>query len=182
MTDYIYSLSLAAQTKSFLLSLGFGFIMGFFYDAFRILRICISKSKKVVIIFDLLYFIFLGFSSYLFFLVVNEGDIRAFLILGEVIGFSIYYISLGVVIFSASEKIVAGVKKGIALILRLIFSPFRWLLRKLKKVLERISKNWIKKGKNIKNKSKFHLKLHKHLLYNQSVKMAKSGNHQEKEV
>ena len=182
MTDYIYSLSLAEQTKGFLLSLGFGFIMGVFYDAFRILRICISKSPKLALPFDLLYFLLLGFCSYIFFLVVNEGDIRAFLIIGEIVGFASYYFSLGVVIFSASEKIVCFVKKIFSAIFRIVFSPFRWIFSKAKKVLETFSRKWFKKGKKIKNKSKFHLKLYKQLLYNQNVKMVKNSNSQEKEV
>ncbi|MBR2454812.1 MAG: spore cortex biosynthesis protein YabQ [Clostridia bacterium] len=182
MTDYIYSLSLADQTKGFLLSLGFGFLMGIFYDLVRIVRISISKSKKVILVFDLLYFVFLGFCSYLFFLVVNEGDIRAFLLLGEGIGFSIYYFSLGVVVFTASEKILSITKKVISKILKIILFPFVWVFKKLKTLLEKFAKKWHKKGKKIKNKSKFHLKLHKHLLYNQGVKMVKNVVSQEKEV
>lgn len=182
MTDYIYSLSIAEQTKGFLLSLGFGFLMGILYDLFRIIRICISKSKTIVLVFDLLYFVCLAFCSYIFFLVVNEGDIRAFLIVGEGIGFAIYYFSLGVVVFTASEKIVNTTKKVILKLFKIILSPFCWIFKKLKTFLEKISKKWHKKGKKIKNKSKFHLKLHKHLLYNQSVKMVKNVVSQEKEV
>ena len=182
MTDYIYSLSLAEQTKGFLLSLGFGFIMGVFYDVFRILRICISKSPKLALPFDLLYFLLLGFCSYIFFLVVNEGDIRAFLIIGECVGFASYYFSLGVVVFSASEKIVGLVKNIFSVIFKIVFSPFKWIFSKVKKLLEVFSKKCFKKGKKIKNKSKFHLKLYKQLLYNQSVKMAQNGDSQKKEV
>ncbi len=182
MTDYIYSLSLAEQTKGFLLSLGFGFLMGIFYDLFRIVRISISKGKKIILVFDLLYCVFLGFCSYIFFLVVNEGDIRAFLLLGEGIGFAIYYFSLGVVVFTASEKIVDTTKKIMLKVFQVVFFPFCWTLKKLKTLLGRIVKKWHKKGKKIKNKSKFHLKLHKHLLYNQGVKMVKNVVSQEKEV
>ena len=182
MTDYIYSLSLADQTKGFLLSLGFGFLMGIFYDLVRIVRISISKSKKVIFVFDLLYFVFLGFCSYIFFLVVNEGDIRAFLLLGEGIGFAIYYFSLGVVVYTASEKILSVMKKVISKILKIILFPFVWVFKKLKTLLEKFAKKWNKKSKKIKNKSKFHLKLHKHLLYNQGVKMVKNVVSQEKEV
>lgn len=182
MTDYIYSLSLADQTKGFLLSLGFGFLMGIFYDLLRIIRISISKSKKIVLVFDLLYCICLGFCSYIFFLVVNEGDIRAFLLLGEAIGFATYYFSLGVVVFTASEKIVNATKKIILKIFQVVFFPFCWTFKKLKTLLVKFAKKWHKKGKKIKNKSKFHLKLHKHLLYNQGVKMVKNVVSQEKEV
>ena len=55
MTDYLYGLSLATQTKNFLLSLGFGFIMGIFYDLFRIIRISISKGKIATVISDILF-------------------------------------------------------------------------------------------------------------------------------
>lgn len=182
MTDYIYSLSLADQTKGFLLSLGFGFLMGIFYDLVRIVRISISKSKKVILVFDLLYFVLLGFCSYLFFLVVNEGDIRAFLLLGEGIGFAVYYFSLGVVVFTASEKILSTTKKVISKIFKIIFFPFIWVFKKLKTLMEKFAKKWNKNSKKIKNKSKFHLKLHKHLLYNQGVKMVKNVVSQEKEV
>ena len=54
MTDYIYSLSLASQTKGFLFSLGFGFMMGMVYDMFRLVRVSISKGKKIQIIFDII--------------------------------------------------------------------------------------------------------------------------------
>lgn len=182
MTDYIYSLSLAEQTKGFLLSLGFGFLMGILYDLVRIVRISISKRKTAIIVFDLIYCVFLGFCSYIFFLVVNEGDIRAFLLLGEGIGFAIYYFSLGVAVFTASEKIVNTTKKIILKVLKIILFPFSWFFKKLKTLLEKFSKKWHKKGKKIKNKSKFHLKLHKHLLYNQSVRMVKNVVSQEKEV
>lgn len=182
MTDYIYSLSLADQTKGFLLSLGFGFLMGILYDFVRIVRISISKSKKLILVFDLLYCIFLGFCSYVFFLVVNEGDIRGFLLLGEGIGFAIYYFSLGIVVFAASEKIVDSIKRFVLKFFKIVLFPFVWVFKKLKTLLEKFAKKWNKKSKKIKNKSKFHLKLHKHLLYNQGIKMVKNVVSQEKEV
>ena len=182
MTDYLYSLSLAKQTGGFLLSLGFGFIMGIFYDLFRLVRISISKGKKIYFIFDLLYCIFLGFCSYLFFLTVNEGDIRGFLILGEVMGFAIYYFSLGVVIFSAGEKIIEFIKKIFLSFFRFIFFPFKWVFKKLYNFTSKTFRKINGKRKKIKNKSKFLLKLHKHLLYNLNVKMVKNGVSEEKEV
>lgn len=178
MTDYLYSLSLAKQTGSFLMSLGFGFIMGVFYDLFRLVRISLSKGKKVYFVFDVLYCVFLGFCSYLFFLMVNEGDIRGFLILGEIMGFGVYYFSLGVVIFSTGEKIIEFIKRAFAV----IFFPFKWIFKKLYNFSTKTFRKINGKRKKIKNKSKFLLKLHKHLLYNLSVKMVKNGVSKEKEV
>ena len=110
MTDYLYGLSLATQTKNFLLSLGFGFIMGILYDLFRIVKISISKGKLATIISDILYCIFLCFALFLFCLTVNEGEIRLYLLLGSMAGFFVYYFSLGVIIFSFSEKIIAFIR------------------------------------------------------------------------
>ena len=182
MTDYLYSLSLAKQTGSFLLSLGFGFIMGIFYDLFRLVRISISKSKKAYFVFDLLYCVFLGFCSYLFFLTVNEGDIRGFLVVGEIMGFAIYYFSFGIMIFSIGEKIIEIIKKLISSFLSIILFPFKWLFKKVYIFFNKTFRKINGKKKNIKNKSKFLLKLHKHLLYNLGVKMVRNGVSEEKEV
>ena len=123
MTDYLYGLSLATQTKNFLLSLGFGFIMGILYDLFRIVKISISKGKLATIISDILYCIFLCFALFLFCLTVNEGEIRLYLLLGSMAGFFVYYFSLGVIIFSFSEKIIAFIKAIIKSVFKSVFKP-----------------------------------------------------------
>lgn len=170
MTDYLYGLSLATQTKNFLLSLGFGFIMGIFYDLFRIVRISISKSKIATVFSDILYCIFLGFSLMLFCLTVNEGEIRFYLLLGSLAGFFVYYFSLGVIIFSFSERLITLIKKIIKSVFNVISYPFRFVFGKLRKLLNNLSAKSHKNTKNIKNKSKFLLKVNKLLLYNLLVK------------
>ena len=120
MTDYLYGLSLATQTKGFLLSMGLGFVMGFFYDLFRIIRLAISKKKVFIIIFDLLYCIFLCFVSFVFCMTVNEGQFRLYLLLGEAIGFAVYYFSLGVVVFTFGEKSVEVIKSCFKRIFKII--------------------------------------------------------------
>ena len=166
MTDYLYSLTLAQQTKGFLLSLGFGFIMGIFYDLFRIIRICISRGKVAIIISDLLYCIFLCFCTFAFCLTMNEGEIRLYLLTGEAIGFAAYYFSLGAIIFSFSEILIEFIKKVCKWTFNAFSFPFRWLFEKLRVNFDKILKKSRKNGKKIKNKSKFLLKVNKHLLYN----------------
>lgn len=182
MTNYLYSLSLAQQTGAFLLSLGFGFIMGIFYDLFRLIRISLSKGKIAYLIFDLLYCFFLGICSYLFFLTVNEGDVRGFLIAGEAIGFVIYYFSLGVVVFSFGERIIELFKRFFSKLLKIIITPFYRLFKLIGRFFSKIFQKAGLKGKKIKNKSKFLLKVYRHLLYNLNVKMVKNGVSEEKEV
>ena len=171
MTDYLYGLSLTTQAKNFLLSLGLGFLMGFVYDLFRIIRLSISERKISVIIFDLLYCVFLCFSTFVFLITVNEGQVRFYLLLGEGVGFAIYYFSLGVMIFSFSRKIIYFIKLCFKRIFCLLFFPFKWVFTKLKRVCDNFFKKGRKRTKNIKNKSKFLLKVNRHLLYNLNGKM-----------
>ena len=166
MTDYLYGLSLAAQTKGFLLSMGVGFILGFFYDFFRLIRIAISQKKAFIIIFDLAYCIFLCFVSFIFCMTVNEGQFRLYLLIGEAIGFAVYYFSLGVVVFTFGEKSVRVIRNCIKKVFKLIVFPFRRIFMAVKAVFNKIFKFGRKSGKKLKNKSKILLKVNKHLLYN----------------
>lgn len=176
MTDYIYSLSLAAQTKGFLFSLGFGFLMGAVYDMFRIIRIAISKGKKTQIFFDIVYCILLAFLTFIFFITINEGEIRIYLLLGEAIGFLAYGLSLGVIVVAFMETFIGWIKSGF----KLIFKPVKKLLVKIKGFLTKGNK----RKKKLENKWKIHLKPNKHLLYNLFVKQGKPANKNldEKEV
>lgn len=181
MTDYLYSLSLAQQTKSFLLSLGMGFLLGIIYDLVRIIRISISKSKTGVILSDLFFCAIACMCTFLFCLTVNEGEIRLYLVLGEIAGFFTYYFSLGVIIFSYSEKIIGFIKRLIRSVLRIILSPFKWVFKKLKSFFKKIINKKHKNSKKLKNKSKFLLKVNKLLLYNLFVKMRNPVDSKENE-
>ncbi len=170
MTDYLYGISLAVQTKNFLLSLGLGFIMGIFYDVFRIIRLCISSKKIVIIIFDLLYCILLCFAFFIFLLTVNEGQFRFYLLMGAGVGFSVYYFSLGAIIFSFSNFLTELIKKWIKRIFAVLLFPFQWIFVRIKSHVDKKFEKSRKRTKKLKNKSKTLLKLYKHLLYNLNVK------------
>ncbi len=170
MTDYLYSLSLAQQTKGFLLALGMGFLLGLLYDLIRIIRISISRGKAALIICDIIFCTFACLFTFLFCLTVNEGEIRLYLVLGEVAGFFTYYFSLGAVIFSCSEKIIVFIKKLFSSLFGVILFPFKWFFGKIRKVFNKLLKKSRKNSKNLKNKSNFLLKVNKLLLYNLFVK------------
>ena len=176
MTDYIYSLSLAAQTKGFLFSLGFGFLMGAVYDVFRIIRMFFSKGKKIQIIFDIMYCILLAFLTFIFFITINEGEIRIYLLLGEGIGFIAYSLSLGIIVIAFAQTIIGWVRSG----LRLIFKPVKKLFGRIMRFFTKGNK----RQKKLENKWKIHLKHNKHLLYNLCVKNGNpvNKNFDEKDV
>ena len=70
----------------------------------------------------------------------------------------------------------------INLVFGLVFYPFKWAFKKIRRFTGKTFRKIKGKRENIKNKSKFLLKVHKHLLYNLSVKMVKNGVSEEKEV
>ncbi len=170
MTDYLYSLSLATQTKNFLLSLGVGFVLGLVYDVYRIIRLSISSRKAVIIVFDIFYCITFCLAFFVFLLTVNEGQFRIYLLLGTGIGFSVYYFSLGVIIFSFSEFLTEFIKKWIKRVFTVFLFPFKWIFSRTKSLVDKKMKKSRKTTKKLKNKSKTLLKLNKHLLYNLNVK------------
>lgn len=170
MTDYLYSLSLAQQTKGFLLALGMGFLLGILYDLIRIIRISISRGKAAIIICDMIFCALACLFTFLFCLTVNEGEIRLYLVLGEAAGFLTYYFSLGAVIFSFSEKIIGFIKNFFRSVFGVIFLPFKLVFGKIRKLFNKTLKKSRKNTKKVKNKSKFLLKVNKLLLYNLFVK------------
>ena len=170
MTEYLYSLSLAKQTRSFLFSLGIGFLLGLLYDVFRIFRVAFSKGKIGYFITDILYFIVFSFCTFLFLITVNEGQLRLYLIIGEVFGFLIYYFSVGVIVFRIFDRTISFIKRGFKKIKNIILSPIIRIKRRISKIFTKNVEKQRKKMEKVKNKSKFHLKVHMHLLYNLYVK------------
>ncbi len=97
--EYIHGLDF--QTRLFFQSVGFGFLLGILYDVFRFVRILISEKRAFIIFMDMLYFTLCGFLIFCFALVLDNGEIRAYLLVGNLAGWLICYFSMGI----ASAKI-----------------------------------------------------------------------------
>ena len=97
----MYNVSQNEQVLIFIASLGVGFILGVLYDFLRALKLSFTKGKIAVIIFDLLYFFMVAFWSYIFILAANKGEIRSYIIRGELLGAIFYYFSLGIALMKS---------------------------------------------------------------------------------
>lgn len=162
MTDYLYSVSLEAQTRLFLLSLGFGFLAGTLYDLFRAARIFFDSKKWIYWVTDILYLTVLGFLNFLFFLTFNEGEIRMFALFGETLGFIIYIFSVGFTFVGYFERILSLIKKFLTAVVKALTFPFRKIWNNICTFIKKHKKA----PKKSKNKSKYPLKVNKGLLYN----------------
>ena len=109
-----------------------GIIMGIIYDVFRIIRLLVSWKDWQVFIQDIVYFFIVGISTFLFALAYNKGDVRAYLIVGEIIGWIIYYITIGEIVYRFSEAIAKFIKKILMKFTKLICKPLIKIVNKLK--------------------------------------------------
>ncbi len=130
--DYIQGLS--AQTEIFLLSLGFGFLLGILYDVFRTLRLIISRSVSFTVAVDILYFLLCALFVFCFNLVVDSGKIRLYVLFGDMLGWLIWYFSLGEISAKLGNKAVLSVKRALSSFYALFSRPAGHLERKMKKI------------------------------------------------
>ena len=171
-----YGLTLAKQTQNFFVAFGFGFLLGILYDVFFIIRSAVSGRRVVTFICDSLFVAAASVLSFTLLLVITDGQIRFYVLLGEALGFTVYYLSLGAFTVRVSEKIIAFFKKLCRFLMRIfirIFKvvsyPFRCVFsilgkffKKIRVFLRKIMKKSLKKSKN-------HLHFGYNMLYTQRV-------------
>lgn len=153
----MYSVPQAEQLSIFFASLGIGFLLGILYDFLRALRLSITNARPAIVIFDLLYFFLFGIISFLFILALNKGEVRSYIIIGELIGAFAYYISFGIVAIKITNALVKQLKKLYSFIFRLISTPFRFIKRILRCLFEKTDNLLKKTEKNSQKMRKKHL-------------------------
>lgn len=166
-----YIAGLNTQTISFLFSLGFGLIIGILYDLVRTIRLIITPSKIVLYITDFLFILFAALATFLFCLTVTNGEVRWYILFGEIIGFFVYYFTFGVLAVRLTARIVRFVRKLFLKIIHIVFTPFRRLFAFLRQIFTHFVEKIQKKSKKTVKKSKFHLQIGKAMLYNLNDRM-----------
>lgn len=152
-----YIISLSTQTKSFLYSLGFGLVIAVLYDALRIVRLMLSFSKIACYITDFFFSVASAVMTFLFCLSVTNGEVRLYIIFGELVGFFVFYLSFGSVAVKFSQKTVNKIFSLFAKIFSRLASPFV-------KVFAVVSVKWTNFNKKVQKKSKKHREITKKLL------------------
>lgn len=133
---------MSIETAVFFESVLLGAILGICFDVFRILRITIPSSKAAVFIQDILFFVIIAAASFYFFVTFNEGIVRGYLLLGELLGFIIYYCTIGSLVFKAAEWIISWLKRILGFVFRVVLWPFfkffkliKWLFQPFCKII-----------------------------------------------
>lgn len=157
-----YLQSLSDQTRVFLQAFGFGFLLGILYDVFRTVRLAVSSGKKFVFVYDIVYVMLCAVLSFLFFLAVNNGAVRGYAFLAELLGWLVYYFSLGIVAIKCSRAVIRFIRWLILLISR----PILFVVGLIRRLSVKLSMMIRKILKKVHKKSKFHLKLNGVMVYN----------------
>lgn len=140
------------QTKVFLYACVLGVTMGLFYELFRILRLAVPCGRITVFIQDIVFFVVCGFLSFFFMLIFNNGTVRGFIIIANVLGMIVYLLTFGKLINKSAGFIIKAVKS----ILNFIKRPFVWIERKVKSAIRRFLKTFSRKKKKKDKKESRH--------------------------
>ena len=142
---------LSPEAAIFLWSTLLGALLGICYDVFRILRIAVPSGKVLVLIEDLLFFTLAAIVSFFFYQAVNQGIIRGYFLVGELLGFALYYGTIGKAVYRCAEWIIKWMKKIFGFIFRILLFPFKQIFRLFRKPLGYLRNVFRKLWKKLKN-------------------------------
>lgn len=149
--------AISGQVLIFFQSIVLGVIIGVFYEIFRIIRMAHENGRILIFFEDIIFFSVSSVVTFLFILTVNQGQIRFYIILGEIIGLTTYFLTMGVVVNKIFKLIIKMLKKILYFIYYITIRPIKLLVQFIcKKIKASIERKKIKinkrKEEKIKNK------------------------------
>ncbi|MGN0526527.1 MAG: spore cortex biosynthesis protein YabQ [Acutalibacteraceae bacterium] len=141
----------------FIASLGLGFLLGILYDILRTVKLSLTQKKQWNIVFDLIYFFIVGLITFLFILAANKGEVRSYILIGELLGAVVYYFAFGIIIVKFTDKLVTLFKRFFLFLFKVISSPFKLIFKIFKRIFGKFKKFFQKTSKK-------HKKIQKNLL------------------
>lgn len=162
--DYITGMP--EQSRLFAYAFGFGFLLGILYDVFRVVRMALSLQKRAVFVQDILYVLLCGILTFLYALVMQGGQLKGYLLAGQLLGWLVYYFSMGVVAIRASEAVLRAIRAVARFVKSLFVRPVLFFVLRIRKIYAFFMKKMrINRAKAIK-KTKYHLKTRRTMMYN----------------
>ncbi len=159
-------ISITHQCQTFLLALLLGAGLSLLYDGFRFLRLILPEQSWRIALEDIVYCLLCGFLTLHFALEWEQGRLRSYLLLGEVLGWLICHFTIGQLLYSAAKGIIAFFRRIFAWIWNYILRPVVKLLQGILSIFAGIWKFVEKKYKKLSLQLKFFLKRRGLLLYN----------------
>lgn len=123
------------QSTAFLYSILLGVALALVYEPLKIMRISIFKKKFATVVIDILFMLLVTVATFLFALAFLNGSVRFYMILGEIVGFSLFYFTFGKLLEKILLPTISFVKGIIAKIINVLKKIIKNLLKILYKVL-----------------------------------------------
>lgn len=105
----------------FVYSIILGFIIGIIFDIFNNIAKIFNITSNSLIVVDIIFMLIVTLLTFIFVLSSNFGMLRWYVILGEIIGFSIYALTLmrfSKHIFNKLSKIYKNIVKNLKIVLK----------------------------------------------------------------
>ena len=106
-------ITIAKETRLFLLSLAVGAGMSFLYDLLRVLRRRTAHRAAAVSLEDILYFLLCALLHFAFVLKDNRGQLRGYILVGELLGWVCWHLSAGAVLVEAGSRLLGIVQRAV---------------------------------------------------------------------
>ena len=150
----MYGIDLSVQTENMMPFIGLGMSLAVAYDIFGFVRSIFAGRTIISFVLDFSYCILAAGATYLLFLGTTSGVIRFYLLLSELTGAVVYFMTAG--------RLAGRISAGISAVMNKIFGIFPAVFSQLKSKLRasilKISEKLRKKHKKHKNKLKKCLK------------------------
>ena len=147
-------MSFSPPVLVFFMSLGLGVVFGALWDVFRILRLGMPLGRVFVFLQDIIYFAIICLLTLIFFYFFTFGGFRLFVLLGEFLGFLVYYFTIGRVVFNVFKIIIHLIHRFLWIL--------SWPIRKFALMMIHIGQKFLCK---LKRKIKKYLQIKKKFLH-----------------
>lgn len=129
---------LSQQVTIFLFAIFAGVVIGIINEPFRFLRYSGFNSKSDIFIQDVVFMAISAFITYFFALCYNKGDVRFFVLIGELCGFLLFRYTIGLltgklfyILNYCIELMFSVVKKFINIIVTILTKARGFILVKI---------------------------------------------------
>ncbi len=157
----MWEISITDQLLSFVLSIALGAFLCLTYDVLRAVRKNGFNSFWTVFFTDIFFWLFSAILTFLLLIARTNGEIRGYVLIGELLGFVIFRLLLSKVFLLIIDFLIAKLLK----LLRLIRKNFYYFFIKIEKRIDKIILLFCKKTKTMLKIVKKLLKNSAKLLY-----------------
>lgn len=144
ITGFVHYVQLSVLVKA----IGTGYFLGLLFSIFMLLNSVHGKSTAVVFIRDIIFFLLAAVISFFFTLKYNAGQIRFYILAGELAGFCLFYIFPGASFGNLCRKAV----RRISLLLKRIVCFFSLICLRLTSAVTEFKKKHPKKQREGRQK------------------------------